>query len=270
MVCTLKKLHFKLRAFSPQMKPFEGHLNGEDQDSLRRAVGRFKDICESARQKGVRILVDAECTYLNEGLSALTLGAVAAFNSHAPVVWNTYQCYLKAADHRVRSEMGLIVKQLGAHFGAKMVRGAYMLQERQRALQLGLPSPVCDDYSATCINYDKIVSFLLDKTGELGPRCQFIAATHNEHSIHLVIQKAINQVMLDAKRLGHHAQSIHLQISCQDGQIQKFHNKIEPHCVETAFDVEFVRRNTVSISEEPSRKKKNTCKHSFVVAKCLG
>ncbi|GIY91859.1 hydroxyproline dehydrogenase, partial [Caerostris extrusa] len=168
---------------SVQMKPFEGRLNGEDQDSLRRAVGRFKDICESARQKGVRILVDAECTYLNEGLSALTLGAVAAFNSHVPVVWNTYQCYLKAADHRVRSEMGLIVKQLGAHFGAKMVRGAYMLQERQRALQSGLPSPVCDDYSATCINYDKIVSFpSAGWTGELGPRCQFIAATHNEHN----------------------------------------------------------------------------------------
>ncbi|GBM08556.1 Proline dehydrogenase 1, mitochondrial [Araneus ventricosus] len=172
------------------MGPFEKALIKDDQEALSRAVGRLRDICLSAHQKGVRVLVDAEFTYLNEGLSALALGAAAAFNSSAPVVWNTYQCYLKEADSRVRMELELLMERMGVCFGGKMVRGAYMLQERQRAQRLGLLDPICENYGATCESYDRVMSFLLDR---VGPRCQFIAATHNEHSIRLIIQRIENE-----------------------------------------------------------------------------
>ncbi|GFU37290.1 hydroxyproline dehydrogenase [Trichonephila clavipes] len=171
---------------SNQVSAFQDNLDRAEVDTLGKAVRRLKDICERARCKTVRVLVDAECTHLNEGLSALCLGAAAAFNSEVPVVWNTYQCYLKEADQRIREEMGLLSEGVHVCFGAKLVRGAYMLQERQRAQQQSLPDPICDDYSATSTNYDKIASFLLTQAG---PRCHFIAATHNEESIQLVIQR---------------------------------------------------------------------------------
>ncbi|GFU34394.1 hydroxyproline dehydrogenase [Nephila pilipes] len=82
--------------------------------------------------------------------------------------------------------MGLLRESVDVCFGAKLVRGAYMLQERQRAQQMGLPDPICADYSATSANYDKVSCFLLDRSG---PRCHFIAATHNEESIRLVIHR---------------------------------------------------------------------------------
>ena len=48
------------------------------------------------------------------------------------MVWNTYQCYLKAAKDTISSEME-VVKSLGKCFGAKLVRGAYMDKERKLA-----------------------------------------------------------------------------------------------------------------------------------------
>ncbi|GFU34403.1 proline dehydrogenase [Nephila pilipes] len=82
------------------IRAFQESLGRRDQVSLERALRRLKEICEEARRKNVRVLVDAECTHLNEGLSALAMGAAAAFNSDVPVVWNTYQCYLKVSIRR--------------------------------------------------------------------------------------------------------------------------------------------------------------------------
>ena len=40
-------------------------------------------------------------------------------------------------------------------FGAKLVRGAYMFMERDRAKQCGYPSPVHDSIEATHANYNE-------------------------------------------------------------------------------------------------------------------
>ena len=48
------------------------------------------------------------------------------------MVWNTYQCYLKAALSTISSELD-VVQSFGKCFGAKLVRGAYMDKERKLA-----------------------------------------------------------------------------------------------------------------------------------------
>ncbi|KAG8179766.1 hypothetical protein JTE90_022941 [Oedothorax gibbosus] len=164
-----------------QMATLKSILTEEDKDALLRAVGRLKMIGKEAEERGVSVLVDAESTPLNDGLSALTLAGAAAFNSARPVIWNTYQCYLKDAERRVRHEYQLLKEGVGVCFGAKLVRGAYMMQERART-----PDPVCRDYKATTDNYHRILSSLLEKCS---PKCHMIAATHNEESIQLVVKK---------------------------------------------------------------------------------
>lgn len=44
----------------------------------------------------VRVLVDAEYTYMNPALSLVTLAMMKKFNKDGVWIWNTYQCYLKA------------------------------------------------------------------------------------------------------------------------------------------------------------------------------
>jgi proline dehydrogenase len=41
-------------------------------------------------------------------------------------------------------------------FGAKLVRGAYMVAERARAVEMGYPSPIHDTIEDTHANYDAV------------------------------------------------------------------------------------------------------------------
>lgn len=43
----------------------------------------------------VRVLVDAEYTYINPALSLVTMAMMKKFNKDGAWIWNTYQCYLK-------------------------------------------------------------------------------------------------------------------------------------------------------------------------------
>lgn len=48
----------------------------------------------------------------------------------------------------------------GWHFGAKIVRGAYLVLERQRAAERGYQSPIFDTKAATDFSYDRCAGFL--------------------------------------------------------------------------------------------------------------
>jgi proline dehydrogenase len=66
----------------------------------------------------------------------VVLGLQRKFNKTEPVVYNTYQCYLKDAVQRVRTDTER-AKREGWWFACKLVRGAYMEQERAMAEEVG-------------------------------------------------------------------------------------------------------------------------------------
>lgn len=53
-------------------------------------------VCFKASVNKVRVLVDAEYTYMNPALTLVTMAMMKKFNKDGAWIWNTYQCYLKA------------------------------------------------------------------------------------------------------------------------------------------------------------------------------
>lgn len=78
------------------------------------------------------------------------------------------------------------------YFGAKLVRGAYMDQERQRARQVGYPDPINDTYDDTSAMYHKNLEFFMKKIVETGIENKKIAimvASHNEDTVRFTVNK---------------------------------------------------------------------------------
>lgn len=140
------------------------------------------DSYRTAKDAGVTILVDAEYANMNGGIELLGLALMAAFNERAPLVWNTYQCYLTDTPDKVGRHLCLATR-MGASFGVKLVRGAYMDGERRKARECCEVDAVCSSYRTTNENYDWVLCYLLEHIRSSERECSLVVATHNEDSI---------------------------------------------------------------------------------------
>ena len=87
---------------------------------------------------------------------------------------------------RLKANLELMDK-VGFHFGAKIVRGAYMTQERNRAADMGHADPIHGTYEDTCAMYDDVVYTVLQKVS--CTPAEVMVASHNEESVKLVVQR---------------------------------------------------------------------------------
>lgn len=72
------------------------------------------------------------------------------------IIMNGYQCYLKRMEQVIRNEVQTS-KILGYNLGVKLIRGAYMSEERALALENNYESPVWETMEDTHKCYDSNV-----------------------------------------------------------------------------------------------------------------
>jgi proline dehydrogenase len=164
-------------------------LPENEKEEWHRVRLRMMRICETAAEKKIGVLVDAEETWIQDPVDALTLLMMDVFNKNGNrIIYNTVQLYrhdrlafLKAC-HEAAVERNFIL-------AVKIVRGAYMEKERLRASEMGYASPIQPNKEACDNDYNAAVNFCIAHLDHIA----VIVASHNEYSnlltTHLLTQK---------------------------------------------------------------------------------
>ncbi|XP_054727685.1 proline dehydrogenase 1, mitochondrial isoform X4 [Anastrepha obliqua] len=177
-----------------QMRRLISQIPPKEEEMFRNMIRRVNTIVKAAAELDVRIMIDAEQTYFQPAISRITLEMMRKYNKEKAIVFNTYQCYLRETFGEVVTDLEQAKRQ-NFYFGAKLVRGAYMEQERERAASMNYPDPICPNYEATTDMYHKTLTEclrrikLLKDNGEDAKKIGIMVASHNEDTVRFAIER---------------------------------------------------------------------------------
>ncbi|XP_042297613.1 proline dehydrogenase 1, mitochondrial-like isoform X2 [Sceloporus undulatus] len=170
-----------------QLEPLLSRFTEEEEMQMKRMLQRMDVLAKKAVETGVRLMVDAEQSYFQPAISRLALEMQRKFNQEKPSVFNTYQCYLKDAYDNVTVDVELSRRE-GWHFGAKLVRGAYMEQERSRAAEVGYPDPINATYEQTSEMYHRCLDYILEEIRH-NRKANVMVASHNKDTVKFTLRR---------------------------------------------------------------------------------
>ncbi|MAZ72076.1 MAG: proline dehydrogenase [Flavobacteriaceae bacterium] len=156
----------------------------------QRIQERYDTVCKIAHYCSISLLIDGEESWMQDAADELCEAMMQKYNTETPIVFNTLQCYrwdrldyLKNAHKRA--------KEGGYKLGFKVVRGAYMEKENDRAEEKGYPTPICASKLATDDHFNAVMQYILDNLQDIS----LFLGTHNENSNYLAME------IIDAKGL---------------------------------------------------------------------
>jgi hypothetical protein len=166
--------------------------------SLRRAFDgadrNLAALCAEALRIRVPLLLDAEQSHRQPAIDVFAQRLQARFNGGEDgfaTVSNTYQMYLTDAPRRLARDLQR-AERGGYTFGAKLVRGAYLLDERQReslpgATVLRRKEDVDEAYDAASV---AVLASIAQSRASEGRAPRLLLATHNRDSVRAAAEEA--------------------------------------------------------------------------------
>lgn len=164
-------------------KKSEGQpFTADEQEHWNRIEERYDRVCKLAKEKDVELLIDAEESWMQQAVDDLVTNMMQKYNTEKPIVYNTLQMYRHDRMAFVKAQLEH-AKANGYYLGYKIVRGAYMEKENERAIKKGYPTPICESKAATDENFNAAAKFILDHLDTIS----LFAGTHNEASSYLIL-----------------------------------------------------------------------------------
>ena len=152
-----------------------------DEDKLWQAgKKRFFEICNHAREKQVRLFIDAEESWIQPAIDELAETAMIQINTEKALIYNTIQLYR----HDRLAYLKKQIKEQSVYLGFKLVRGAYMEKERIRAKEKGYADPIQPNKESTDRDYNAALQFCIENADKVS----ICAGTHNENSSMLGVE----------------------------------------------------------------------------------
>ena len=154
----------------------------EKSDVNQSIYNRFDRICNKAFEKNIKILIDAEESWVQDSIDNLVEMMMKKYNKENTIVFNTVQMYRHDRLDYLKTLLES-AKKNNFKIGVKLVRGAYIEKENKRAKSLKYESPICVSKQATDANFDKGVDYILSNLNVFSLFC----GTHNEESLYKII-----------------------------------------------------------------------------------
>ena len=157
-------------------------LDEKEKKLFDKSLDRFNKICLLAHKKDVKVLVDAEESWIQDAIDEIVLSMMIKYNKKKAIVFNTSQMY---RHDRLNYLKNLHINSLKNNFfiGIKLVRGAYIEKENKRAKRNNYLSPICSSKELTDQNFNDGASFILSNLDKFS----LFSGTHNEESIYKII-----------------------------------------------------------------------------------
>ncbi len=156
----------------------------------KRIQQRYEEVCSKALDCNISLLIDGEESWMQDSADSMCELMMEKYNKEKAIVFNTLQCYrwdrldyLKAMHKKAKTK--------GYKLGFKVVRGAYMEKENDRAEEKGYKSPICNSKKETDDNFNAVMNYIFDNLEDIS----LFLGTHNENSTYLAME------IMDAKGL---------------------------------------------------------------------
>lgn len=152
-------------------------LSEKEKASFEKLKNRVDTLCKAAFEAGTKILVDAEESWFQDVLDKMVYEAMEKYNQESCIVYNTYQMYRHDMLERLKKAHQNATEK-GYYLGAKLVRGAYMEKERDRAEEKGYKSPIQPSKEASDRDYNEALKYCVENINTIG----LVSGSHNEQS----------------------------------------------------------------------------------------
>ena len=138
---------------------------------------RMNDLCKAASKCNVKILIDAEESWIQDAIDMVALDLMEIYNKKVHTIFLTHQCYRTGTLSKIKENFKR-AKENKFLLGIKLVRGAYMEKERERAKKYNYESPIQPTKSDTDLEFDNSVKFCVDNIDNIS----IWVGSHNEFS----------------------------------------------------------------------------------------
>lgn len=161
----------------------QGELYDEEKEAFESIRKRIDMLCGKAAVLNVRVFIDGEESWIQDTIDELTYEMMEKYNHEKCVVYNTFQMYRKDMFHNLKNATFEARKQ-NYYLGVKLVRGAYMERERQKAHEDNYCEPVHETKEGTDADFNAAMEYTVENR-EVISVC---VGTHNEYSCKRLVE----------------------------------------------------------------------------------
>ena len=158
-------------------------LYEEEKVAFELIRNRMDILCGKAATLNVSIFVDGEESWIQDTIDNLTYEMMEKYNHEKCVVYNTFQMYRKDMLHNLKVATNQ-ARKCNYFLGVKLVRGAYMEKERQKAHEDNYCEPVHETKAGTDHDFNAAMEFIVENR-EVTSVC---VGTHNEYSCRYLVE----------------------------------------------------------------------------------